>query len=82
MIRIVKPPKCTSENVKIAKLILQHTQSTPGLVDVDELLNEAARGGWPGMCRMLIVDAHAGARTVVKMSSSGQLELKEGKHPL
>ena len=55
----------------------KHTQATPRLVDVDELLAKAARAGWPDMCRMLIVDGHAGARTVVKMSSSSRLQLRE-----
>ena len=65
-----------ASNVKVAKLLLQHAQATPGLVGVDELLAEAARVGRPDMCRMLIVDAHADARTVLK-SSSGGLEPKE-----
>ena len=66
-----------SEAVKSAKLLLHHTQATPGLVDVDELLAEAVRSGRPDMCRMLLVDGHANARSVVKRSSSGGLELKE-----
>ena len=66
-----------SEAVKSAKLLLHHTQATPGLVDVDELLAEAVRVSWPDMCRMLLVDGHANAQTVVKRSSSGRLELKE-----
>ena len=65
-----------SEGVKTAKLLLQHTQATPGLVDVDELLTVAVRRGWSEMCRMLIVDGHADPRAVVKRSSSGQLEFK------
>ena len=62
------------EGVESAKLLLHHTQ---GPVDVDELLAEAVRSGWPDMCRMLLVDGHANAQTVVKRSSSGRLELKE-----
>ena len=61
--------------MKIAKLLLQHTQATPRLVDLDEFLAYAARRIWQDMCRMLIVDAHAEARTVVKRSTSGRLEL-------
>ena len=77
LIEIIKCASRESESVKTAKFLLQHTQATPGLVDVDELLTEAVRGGWPDMCQMLIVDGHADARTVVKRSSSGRLELKE-----
>ena len=66
-----------SEAMERAKLLLHHTQATPGLVDVDKLLAEAVRSGWPDMCRMLIVDGHADAQAVIKRSSSGRLELKE-----
>ena len=66
----------TSDNVKAVKLLLQHTQATPGLIDVEKFLNEATWEGWPDMCRMLIVDGHADAGKVFKVSSSGQLELK------
>ena len=61
---------------KIAKFILQHPQATFG-GNVDKYLAEAVRARNPEMCRMLIVDAHANAQTVVKGSSSGQLELME-----
>ena len=70
-------PGRMSDSLESAKLLLHHTQATPGLVDVDKLLAEAVRSGWPGMCRMLLVDGHADAQTVVKRSSSGRLELKE-----
>ena len=82
LIQIIKSVRlhgrgCMSESVESAKLLLHHTQATPGLVDVDELLAEAVRFGCPDMCRMLLVDGHANARSVVKRSSSGPLELKE-----
>ena len=68
----------TPDNLKIAKLLLQHAQAMPWLVDsVDEFLVMAVRVGWPGMCRMLVEDAHANPRKVVKVSCSGRLELKE-----
>ena len=78
LIQIIKTPFQTPEIVKIAKLILQHPQATPGLVggNVDKYLAEAVRSGWSDMCRMLVVDAHANAQTVVKRSTSGRLELK------
>ena len=74
---IIANASIKSEGVESTKLLLHHTQATPGLVDVDELLASAARRGWPDMCRMLIVDGHADAQTVVKRSSSGRLELKK-----
>ena len=67
----------TSQIVKAAKFLLQRAQATPGLIDVDKLLAQAARRCWPDMCCMLIVDGGANAQTVVKMPSSGRLELKE-----
>ena len=67
----------TSDSVKTVKLLLKHAQTTPGLVDVDELLALAARAGWPEMCRMLIIEGHADPQSVVQMSSSGRLELQE-----
>ena len=81
LIKIIRKTRYgqTSAAVKAAKLILHHTQATPGqgLVDVDKLLAEAVWSGWPDMCRMLLVDGHADAQTVVKRSSSGRLEFKE-----
>ena len=76
LITTIKRGQHVLENMKTAKL-LQYAQATPGLVDVDELLAMAASAGWPDMCRILIVDAHADAGMVVKVSSSGRLELKE-----
>ena len=68
----------TPDWVETAKRILQHPKANPGLVDeVDKFLFRAVQVGWPEMCQMLISDTHADARTVVKMSSSGRLELKE-----
>ena len=66
-----------SEEVKTAKLLLQHVQATPGLIDVDDLLFEATWHVWPDMCQMIILDGHADPQTVIKMSSSGQLELRD-----
>ena len=77
LIRVIRYRKQTSDRVKAAKLLLQHVQATPGLVDVDELLAEAVRRGWPDMCRMLTVDGHTDVRKVIKRSSSGQFEFKE-----
>ena len=78
LISIINYSGHTSDNVKAAKLLLQRVQATPGLVDVDEVLAEAVRAGWPDVCLMiLIVDGHADVRKVIKRSSSGQLEFKE-----
>ena len=57
---IISLRKQTPDNLKAAKLLLQHVQATPGLVvDVDELLALAAWHEWHDMCQMLIVDGHA-----------------------
>ena len=78
MITIITNGSHSSANLKIAKLLLQHMQATPGLVgDVDEFLARAAGAGWPDLCRVLIVDGHANAQALLKRSSSGRLELKE-----
>ena len=79
LIQIIKYGGETLDQMKVTKLLLQRAQATPGLIDVGELLAEAARGRWrwPDMCRMLILDGHADARAVVKISSSGRLEFKE-----
>ena len=68
----------TPAAVDVTRLILQHALAPPPvLVDVDAFLAEAARAGWPDMCRMLIVDAHADARSVLAESSPGTLALKQ-----
>ena len=78
IIRQAALPGCImSDTLESAKFLLHHTQATPGLVNVDKLLAEAVRFSSPDMCRMLLVDGHADAQTVVKRSSSGRLELKE-----
>ena len=77
LIGIIMHSRHTPDSVTTAKFLLERAQATPGLFDVDKLLNCSAWARWPEMCRLLIVDAQADARAVFKMSSSGELELKE-----
>ena len=76
LVKFIICSRDSPDRVETAKLILKHTQATSVLVDVDELLACATWTSWPDMCQILIVDAHADARTVVKRSNSGRLELK------